>query len=1041
MTKRRHQQAKRLVRCVSFVLIVVAAASFTAASGARHHPSGSLGPAAPDDLYMKDTPADTGLEPNPDTGPMWVTEDIWVRTTPDPGYVPTPFPEASPSWTPLANENPEYRDPKYSVPNYVYVRVRNRGTAASTGTERLRLYFAKASTGLSWPTQWVDYISGSPPKLYGEEVTKPRKNAATATPTERAAYVQAIINAATQASFKFPDAVSYWHKQEEVHRDGPTNRHGSPAFLPWHREFINRYEALLQETNPLVKLLYWDWTTDPANSTGGFNFFTPTFMGASGRGTGGVSIGAPFMPTLGGPTVIRNGDAGAPPASSDASIIGTSMTDYPTFASVLENVPNHNSAHGYIGGSNPSSVRGDISFISTAAQDPFFFLLHANVDRLWAQWQRNLATLGRLDPATTYGALSSNGNITTSMGPWNGSNSPTTSTTIRPWTVADGYIVTKTPLDASVVSPPIYDTAPLVIPVLQPGQAVVLQIPWYPPNPADFASFGPDQGHFCLVARIETSTTAPFGMTFPEGTDINTNTKNNNNIVWKNVTVVDNFAGAQKLSSALIRNVSPSPLLTAIQFRNAKGPSFLDFGQITVDLGPQLFRRWIAGGAAGKGIKRAGETTIRIVSPNAFISKIRLGPNEVFPITLSFELRKDYKVPLGRVPKWDVVQAGTRRNPNAVVGGQRFELVFDKLVLVQQGSVWRYLDEGPPPDARWRLPGYDDSKWKQGQASLGFGDNPVTVINGGPPNERRITTYFRQTFNVADRSVYRTLALRLRRNDGAVVYLNGKQIQRVNMPAGAITPTTPATRDVNGLEREVFFPIQVPLSLLRQGTNTIAVEIHLASPKSRDLSFDLELNANQALAALRPNATFVSPAYAALFQIGRPIPIVVQALDTDGRVASVTFYADRKVIGRDSSAPYTLKWSNATLGPHRLRALVTDNRKLQTTIDTTITVLENTPPTVTLTAPIDGANFRTGEPIEVVADASDEGGGVSKVEFYLVNMDLGFSAPIDLVGTAGTAPYRITLPGLAKGDYMLRAVAVDNQGATSPSVPTMFMVS
>src|SRR5689334_1812702 len=125
MTKRRHQQAKRLVRCVSFVLIVVAAASFTAASGARHHPSGSLGPAAPDDLYMKDTPADTGLEPNPDTGPMWVTEDIWVRTTPDPGYVPTPFPEASPSWTPLANENPEYRDPKYSVPNYVYVRVRN----------------------------------------------------------------------------------------------------------------------------------------------------------------------------------------------------------------------------------------------------------------------------------------------------------------------------------------------------------------------------------------------------------------------------------------------------------------------------------------------------------------------------------------------------------------------------------------------------------------------------------------------------------------------------------------------------------------------------------------------------------------------------------------------------------------------------------------------------------------------------------------------------------------------------------------------------
>src|SRR5258707_15453007 len=86
-------------------------------------------------VYMQDTPADTGIEPNPDTGPMWVSDDIWVRTTPDPGYQPYPFPEGSPTWVPLPNENPEYRDPKYSGPNYIYVRVHNRGTSASTGTE------------------------------------------------------------------------------------------------------------------------------------------------------------------------------------------------------------------------------------------------------------------------------------------------------------------------------------------------------------------------------------------------------------------------------------------------------------------------------------------------------------------------------------------------------------------------------------------------------------------------------------------------------------------------------------------------------------------------------------------------------------------------------------------------------------------------------------------------------------------------------------------------------------------------------------------
>ena len=278
------------------------------------------------DLYIKDTPVDAGVEPNPDMGPMWVTEDIWVRTTPDPGYQPYPFPEASPPWVPLPHENPEYRDPKFNVPNYVYVRVRNRGDAASTGTEQVRLYWAKASTGLSWPTQFggagVDFMSNTcgPTKQYAAEVTKPRKNAGRATAAERAAYINAILNVG-QPAFTFPAwGTSYWHKQQEVHSLGPTYRHGTPAFLPWHREFVNRYETLLREFDPTVKLLYWDWTTDPENSTNGFNLFTSTFMGASGRGTGGVSIGDPFIPSSGAtlfpPSVTRNLSASTTPPGS-----------------------------------------------------------------------------------------------------------------------------------------------------------------------------------------------------------------------------------------------------------------------------------------------------------------------------------------------------------------------------------------------------------------------------------------------------------------------------------------------------------------------------------------------------------------------------------------------------------------------------------------------------------------------------------------------------------------------------------------------------
>lgn len=68
------------------------------------------------DAYIADTPADTGAEPNPDGGPMWVSQDIWVRNAPDPNYDPRPFPAASPTWVPLPHENPEHDDAKTGFP-------------------------------------------------------------------------------------------------------------------------------------------------------------------------------------------------------------------------------------------------------------------------------------------------------------------------------------------------------------------------------------------------------------------------------------------------------------------------------------------------------------------------------------------------------------------------------------------------------------------------------------------------------------------------------------------------------------------------------------------------------------------------------------------------------------------------------------------------------------------------------------------------------------------------------------------------------------
>jgi Common central domain of tyrosinase/Bacterial Ig domain len=995
-------------------------------------------------VYMQDTPADTGVEPNPDTGPMWVSQDIWVRNSPDPGYQPYPFTEGSPPWALPPHQDPVYRDPLKSTPNYVYVEVRNHGTSASTGTERLRLYWAKASTGLSWPTQWVDYQPGGlGTPLYGAEITKPRKNGATASAAERTAYVNAILAIGTNPAYVFPMGLDYWHTQQEVHLDmgSFSNIHETLAFLPWHREFVNRYELLLQQYDPTVKLLYWDWTTNPSASL--------SFMGSFSG-----SIGAPFNPasppTLAPPSVTR-GVGSFAHSEADSAVLArnpygpfTSPSTIPPassdpFMSALEDY-SHNYSHGYIG--------GNMSSPGTSAQDPFFFMLHGNVDRLWAQWQRNSSDLARLDPTQTYGAsLGSDANLSLTMGPWDGSPGPpssASSTPIQPWETTNpgNYVVAKLPTDASVVSPPIYDTAPLTIPVLQPGQAVVIQIPWYPPNPADFASFGPDQSHFCLLARIETSTVSPFGMDTPEGADVNANTKNNNKIVWKNVTV-DVLPGPMKMKSVLLRNTFEKPVQLGLNFAETAEGSFLKQGHIFIDLPPQLFERWRQGGGEGRGTKAAGEDRrgrIEILSPEATIGNIRVNPNETFSVNVEFVLSKDYSPRQGSPAQIDLIQLGAPGNPGKVVGGQRFALDLSKLVLVKSGDEWRYWDNGMNPGYEWKSLDYDDSKWKLGAAPLGSGANPATTVDLGPASHHYVTTYFRHTFEVTDPSFYRSAVLRVARADGAIVYLNGKEVYRVNLPRGAVDTEMMATRKLTGLEREAFFPVKIEAENLRHGKNVIAAEVHLNSPQCDELRFDLELFANDARTGFPPDVAFAGPPDGAVFQAGEIVPVQVEALSGDAKIKSVSLYVDGKVVGSEDEPPYTFRWPAEAKGRHRLRAVAVDNREMQASSFRTVTVVEKVLPHVELIEPRSSALVTEGKAISVSAEASDRNGKIARVEFWVKDM-ANFMSPSILVATVTAAPYTASIKDLKPGHYMLWAIAVNDRGGSTQSFPSHIMIN
>ncbi|HLU46486.1 MAG TPA: hypothetical protein VK116_00330 [Planctomycetota bacterium] len=163
-------------------------------------------------------------------------------------------------------------------------------------------------------------------------------------------------------------------------------------------------------------------------------------------------------------------------------------------------------------------------------------------------------------------------------------------------------------------------------------------------------------------------------------------------------------------------------------------------------------------------------------------------------------------------------------------------------VLIAENASWRYRDIGIFPGASWADPDFDDSSWPEGPAELGFGDDDeATEIDGGPSNARHITSWFRHAFEIEDASRLETLTLHLRRDDGAVVYVNGVEAHRSNMPAGAIGPSTPAADTAD--DEEGFEVAELDPVLLVNGRNVIAVEVHQANATSSDLSFALELTA------------------------------------------------------------------------------------------------------------------------------------------------------------------------------------------------------
>jgi len=263
---------------------------------------------------------------------------------------------------------------------------------------------------------------------------------------------------------------------------------------------------------------YWDWTQDPqalTDSDGNpLNLFTSDFMGnAVGPGNTWIEIGDPWKSAgfYGGPGPYRDDPTGTPadPPQTVQRQVGVnfplitaaqeqallSAPDFVAFDDAMEGPSGlHNQAHGYIGGT--------LGFPHTSFRDPFVFLLHSNVDRLFAMWQRQPGHPERLDPTQLYKAQSTNqngfentkggdrrtidppgvpqpgDNDVSSLRPWWGVLSPqepwagpgntvqTAATgiiqnvkSVRPWAPPENQQLFKDSRDPTIVFPPHYDTS------------------------------------------------------------------------------------------------------------------------------------------------------------------------------------------------------------------------------------------------------------------------------------------------------------------------------------------------------------------------------------------------------------------------------------------------------------------------------------------------------------------------------------------------------------------------------------------------------
>ena len=166
-----------------------------------------------------------------------------------------------------------------------------------------------------------------------------------------------------------------------------------------------------------------------------------------------------------------------------------------------------------------------------------------------------------------------------------------------------------------------------------------------------------------------------------------------------------------------------------------------------------------------------------------------------------------------------------------------------KKVIFDNGSDWLYYDKGSLDGKQWYATNYSTNDWSNGRAPLGFTmAGVVTEISyGGNSSNKYPTSYYRKSFTLADKPASNDVfTLNYGVDDGFVLYVNGTEVERFNMPSGNVNFNTYSTTYADKVPFDGS--ISIPARLLNRGNNVIAVEVHNCSAGSSDIYWDAQLS-------------------------------------------------------------------------------------------------------------------------------------------------------------------------------------------------------